>query len=409
MIVATLALSSLLVGVAHASSHHHPKGVYFDEFSTGNVLTNQIAGLTITAERRKSLFPNHWVPGHAMIFNTANPTGGDVDLGSPHERFGGPGLGNGGQHGPFANKYAQGNVLMVSEDGDPADPDDNMKGGRLTINFDSPVFLGKLGLLDNDEGVEILVYDSDNKYSNITNFYGSDNSFVNIVLAKPGVTKLVVTFFRSGALTDLEFTQPTDLFCCVHAMVDFDALTVGSKIESIGNTQVTTQMYPSVHARKNGLLENGVAMIFDTHSPNPLDLDLGTPHMLAGGKGEGKQGKPGQLYPNMESQGHALIISGDENSDAPNDNAYGGVIAFDFADPIDLDSVGLLDNDEGTIFEIYSGDKIKAVIENFNGGNNSYELVKMNAHNVSKLVVKFLGSGALTSINENNCMQAVAA
>jgi len=31
-----------------------------------------------------------------IIFNSSNPTGGDLDLGTPHQDFGGPGIGVGG-------------------------------------------------------------------------------------------------------------------------------------------------------------------------------------------------------------------------------------------------------------------------------------------------------------------------
>ena len=46
-----------------------------------------------------------------MIFDTANPTGGDSDLASD----------------------TLGNVLILSEDGDSTNPDDNDTGGILVV------------------------------------------------------------------------------------------------------------------------------------------------------------------------------------------------------------------------------------------------------------------------------------
>ena len=62
-----------------------------------------------------------------MIFDTANPTGGDTDLATP-----GYGLGN---------DTALGNVVILSEDADSSDPDDNAGGGTLTFTYDESVFI----------------------------------------------------------------------------------------------------------------------------------------------------------------------------------------------------------------------------------------------------------------------------
>jgi hypothetical protein len=64
-----------------------------------------------------------------------------------------------------------------------------------------------------------------------------------------------------------------------------------------------------------------------------------------------------------------------------------------------LDSVGLLDNDESTLFSITSADGSEAHTYNANGGNNSFELVKIGKPAVIQLVVTFGGSGAITEIN----------
>ena len=59
----------------------------------------------------------------AMIFNTSNPTGGDSDLGTPNQAFGGPGIGvGGGTSMPGTNNTPLGKVLIVAENNNSAVP-----------------------------------------------------------------------------------------------------------------------------------------------------------------------------------------------------------------------------------------------------------------------------------------------
>jgi len=89
----------------------------------------------------------------SMIFDSGDPTGGDWDLGTPNETFGGPGLGDGGRQGMAGqNKFPLGNVLIISEDGSQDNPDDNANGGVVIFTFDSPVTIQAVGLLDVDLG-----------------------------------------------------------------------------------------------------------------------------------------------------------------------------------------------------------------------------------------------------------------
>ncbi len=77
----------------------------------------------------------------AIIFNSAQPTGGDFDLGTPHQDFGGPGIGAGGSAGsPHENKRPLGNLLVVGSDlidldGDGLvdDPSDAQVPGALIV------------------------------------------------------------------------------------------------------------------------------------------------------------------------------------------------------------------------------------------------------------------------------------
>lgn len=47
-----------------------------------------------------------------LIFDSSDPTGGDTDLGTPNQAYGGPGVGNGGA----SNDSPMGNVAIIAED-----------------------------------------------------------------------------------------------------------------------------------------------------------------------------------------------------------------------------------------------------------------------------------------------------
>ncbi|MEM9048587.1 MAG: pilus assembly protein TadG-related protein [Pseudomonadota bacterium] len=75
---------------------------------------------------------------HPMLFDTANPTGGDIDL--HHTQFG--------------------HILIVSEDNRPNDPDDESRGSWLIMEFSEPTYVGELTLFDADSGGIVRVYDT---------------------------------------------------------------------------------------------------------------------------------------------------------------------------------------------------------------------------------------------------------
>ena len=53
----------------------------------------------------------------AVVFDSSNPTGDDFDLGTPHESFGGPGVGSAGQMGlATENDRPLQKILIVGED-----------------------------------------------------------------------------------------------------------------------------------------------------------------------------------------------------------------------------------------------------------------------------------------------------
>ena len=364
----------------------------FEGFQVGDIVTALGNGVTVAATKRNGDTTTQ--SGNAMIFDTTNPTGDDTDLGTPHVSFGGPGVGKAGKKGKlFENANAQGLVLIITEDDDASDPDDNEFGGLLVFTFVPPRYIESIGMLDNDEGVSFTIETTDGGSSTITDWNGGNNSFENVKIGKPGVTKLTVDFGGSGAITNLQFDPPSTCPSS-RSILLLDSYTAGDTISDFGNG-VTVQ------ATKSDSIGNwgtGSAMVFDSSNPSGDDSDLGTPHVSFGGPGIGKAGKSGKLFENRDPQGNVLIVSEDNDASDPDDNQYPSSLVFTFASPIYIDSIGLLDNDDGTTFTIETSDGGSATIANWNGGNNSFESVKVGKPGVVKLTVDLSGSGAITDI-----------
>ena len=153
--------------------------------AAGTVVDNEYASLGVTVTS------NDPVNNPAMIFDTANPTGGDTDLATP-----GYGLNN---------DTPLGNVLIISEDADSSDPDDNAGGGTLTFTYDEPVVIESLSILDIDnESGFIEVFDSSDTSLGVFNMADlGDNSLQEIDIDVAGVTRVDVTFSSSGAVADI--------------------------------------------------------------------------------------------------------------------------------------------------------------------------------------------------------------
>lgn len=158
----------------------------------------------------------------AVVFDSANPTGGDPDLGTPNSDFGGPGVGTGGASGaPFANTVALGKILIVAEnltlggDGLVADPDDATVAG-MTMDFDfsalGTVTMSTCTYIDIDietsrpDGKVELFDATDNLLSTIGLVEVGDNGVNTISLGDvSGVDHVRVTLNGSGAVAGFDF------------------------------------------------------------------------------------------------------------------------------------------------------------------------------------------------------------
>ena len=95
--------------------------INFDEgnLGAGTLVTDQFEGISVSTTSKFGV----------MVFNTDNPTGDDYDLATED----------------------LGKVLIISEDGDSSDPDDDAAGGTIKIEFDEPITVTSIGLLDIEE------------------------------------------------------------------------------------------------------------------------------------------------------------------------------------------------------------------------------------------------------------------
>jgi glycerophosphoryl diester phosphodiesterase len=140
----------------------------------GTVITDQFAdmGLTVSGNGLD-----------AMIFDTANCTGGDTDL--SHDELG--------------------NVLILSEDGDSSDPDDNAGGGTFSFTWADLVTVDALKFLDIEEnGGAITLYGPDAGMLGMFEIPGlADNSLQTVEIDVAGVRQMDVTLAGSGAIAEL--------------------------------------------------------------------------------------------------------------------------------------------------------------------------------------------------------------
>jgi len=152
----------------------------------------------------------------AMIFDSAQPTGYDWDLGSPNEDFGGPGRGVGGEEGqPGENRWPLGNILIISEDRDQDDPDDHYAGGTFIFTFEQPSMVHEIQLLDIDANEtlgKIIAYDQhDNKLGTFSMVPYGNNSVQIVPVNLANVTRLEIHLQSSGAVAAISFCddEPT--------------------------------------------------------------------------------------------------------------------------------------------------------------------------------------------------------
>ena len=160
---------------------------------------------------------NNFGPNAALLFDSANPTGHDWDLGTPNHHFGGPGLGSGiGNDTPLGRVVIiAGNIDDTNHDGLADDPTDTPHGGRMYLTFAEPVRVSDLKLLDvqgaNSGGfVSGLITGVPAFVQNIPGL--GDNAVQTVLLDHDRlIDTLVLEFKHTGALAEIGFCAATDL------------------------------------------------------------------------------------------------------------------------------------------------------------------------------------------------------
>ncbi len=174
----------------------------FDGAASGDTAALQFDGFSVTAQRAGDDATSE---NDAMIFDTANPTGGDSDLAYDD----------------------QGNAIIISEDNDASDADDNAGGGTITFDFDVPSDVVSLNVLDVEEdGGSIDLFDADGELLDSVAIPGvGDNSLQTIDIAVDGVSSMQVNLAGSGAVDDLCYATPDDMGAdCGQYLVTYDDL-----------------------------------------------------------------------------------------------------------------------------------------------------------------------------------------
>lgn len=184
----------------------------------GTKISNQWSNLGISF----SFINNTSRPDVGILFDGNNPTGGDLDLGTPNQAFGGPGVGTGGGAGrPGENRFALGNLAIIAEDTVDADnnglvddPDDEEKGGRIITNFASAVNLTSVKMVDIDNSsgnCRIEVHKIGGAIVNYPLINLGENSVQDIIINETGVTRFDVCMAGSGALASFEYCEAVTL------------------------------------------------------------------------------------------------------------------------------------------------------------------------------------------------------
>lgn len=185
----------------------------FESIAPGSIVSSvTLDGLPVAVHGYNPAFP---ADNAAMIFDSANPTGGDPDLGTPNQVFGGPGIGVGGEGGAYVNDVALGHLLIVSEDLDGSDPDDAaLVGVYMEFDFSAvgTVTADAINIVDVDgesAGAEVRMFNAGGTLlASVGLPETGDNGVAHLSLGGvSGVSRIRVLLNGSGAINGLCVTR----------------------------------------------------------------------------------------------------------------------------------------------------------------------------------------------------------
>lgn len=134
--------------------------VDFKEFSSGDTIAES-QGVGVSLTRKGPTCADAVIAFDSGAAHGTNDD--DLDLGSPNQVFGGPGVGRGGESGPFRNDRSLGMLMVIQEDpalrdANPDPVDDCDSGGTVVFDFAdlsaSGVTVAVIRVIDVDDQVE---------------------------------------------------------------------------------------------------------------------------------------------------------------------------------------------------------------------------------------------------------------
>ncbi len=310
--------------------------------------------------------------GMGIAFDSSNPTGGDDDLGTPNEDFGGPGVGVGGSSGaPGENSLSLGNLLISSEnfvdangDGLIDVPDDDAGGAWFEFNFDQPTCVFGVQLVDIEasEGPSDIIHygPSGDTLMHVQPGGLGNNSVDTFSYEVCGVSWMLVDIYGSGGVNDLsvcvggtpevcdgldndgdgevdeDFDGDGDGFACGNDCDDTNPNAYPGAPEWCDGIDTDCDGNPDNGFDDDG---DGVATCFGDCDDNDPNTYPGAPELC-----DGIDNDCDGILPSMEVDGDGDGFSlCDSDCDDTNDSVYPG--APELCDGIDTDCDGLSDED----------------------------------------------------------------
>ncbi len=197
----SLTLLSVSASVCCFSPTANAEVIDFEGYTAGTIINHQYTDVTVSAVN------NGGGPNVAVTFNTAAPTGDDLDLGGPF--------------GPY--DYDPGNVLIIHEtdncDTNSCDnPDDEASGGVFTFDFESLILLDSIDFFDIETSENgqtpnnaIKLFGADDNEIMADMFYvpgtGGDNTWGQLLFGVEGVKRIELNLAGSGAIDNITYSR----------------------------------------------------------------------------------------------------------------------------------------------------------------------------------------------------------
>ncbi len=180
----------------------------------GTHLTNQLAGYGIVNVSATGGI------GEAWIYDSSNPSTEDVDLGTPNQAYGGPGIGSGGS----SNQTALGNLIIIQEHN--GIPDDNGNGGTLSLSLSGYPSIQGFRFVDVEENGGSVTVTTPNGPVTASILGLGDNSQQYVSLQADSASQILIHFAGSGGLGEIDL-------CTGCGDLNFDCDDIGNKEAAI--------------------------------------------------------------------------------------------------------------------------------------------------------------------------------